>query len=569
MMIRLPLTLIFVVSGLLFSTAIFCDAASPTAATTETIGKTNSKESIPTAAEIGKRIYQEGVLPDGSTITAVTQDDVSLTGAKVICADCHRKSGFGSSEGGTSVPAIVGSVLYQPRAEKRRELYGKRSIGPGARPAYDNEKLARTLREGIDPSGRKLSKLMPRYNISSSELTYLAAYLKSIDSTPAPGVSDTTIHFATIITPDVTAEQKNTMLTTLTTYINDLNAGTRRETKRAKFSPWHKSWHYGAYRKWQLHVWQLSGEPESWQIQLNDYYAEQPVFAVLNGIGTEEWRPIHEFCETIALPCVFPTTNLPVTSEQDFYTIYFSKGIALEAAAVAKHLSQLEKPVSVLQIRTNSMESITAADTTMRHLRKHGITDIKNFNLVSLKNNSSRLLKTSIAVTKPTYLILWLNSKGITEIETFLENNKTIEQVYVSSTLLNGETGALPETFLHKAYVLSQISPPYTWPTHLSRAKNWASARKLQISDDYVMANAYFAATITADAIKHLRANLIRDYFIERLEHMVENAVFHSVYPRLSLGPGQRFASKGCFIAGPLGDGPDNLLTAKYEWVVP
>jgi ABC-type branched-subunit amino acid transport system substrate-binding protein len=558
-----------IISGLYFSTAICCAAESSIAATTESIDKTDVKESTSTAAEIGKRIYQDGVLPDGTTITAVTQDDVSLTGVKVICADCHRKSGFGSSEGGTSVPAITGSVLYQPRAEKRRELYGKRSIGPGARPAYDDEKLARAIREGIDPSGRKLSKLMPRYNISDSELTYLAAYLESIDSTPAPGVSETTIQFATIITPDVTAEQKNTMLTTLTTYINDLNAGTRREAKRAKFSPWHKTWHYGAYRKWQLHVWQLSGQPESWHTQLNEFYAKQPVFAVINGIGAEEWRPIHEFCKTAELPCVFPTTNLPVTAEQDFYTIYFSRGIALEAAAVAKHLSQLEKPVSILQIHNNSMESITAADTTMRHLHKHGITDIKSFDIATFEDYSSNQLKTIIATTNSTYIILWLNSKGIAKTETFLEQNKTIELMYISSTLLDGETGILPESLLNKTYLLSQTSPPNTWPTHLSRAKNWASARKLQISDDYVMANAYFAATITADAIKHLRANLIRDYFIERLEHMVENAVFHSVYPRLSLGPGQRFASKGCYIAGPLGDGPDSLLTANYEWVVP
>jgi hypothetical protein len=83
------------------------------------------------------------------------------------------------------------------------------------------------------------------------------------------------------------------------------------------------------------------------------------------------------------------------------------------------------------------------------------------------------------------------------------------------------------------------------------------------------MANAYFAVTKTADAIKHLRVNLIRDYFIEKMEHMVENTVFHSVYRHLSLGPGQRFASKGSRIVELLGNEENNLLTAKYEWGVP
>jgi ABC-type branched-subunit amino acid transport system substrate-binding protein len=522
-----------------------------------------------TAVELGKRIYQQGILSDGVAITAVTQDDISLSGIRVICADCHRRSGFGSSEGGTSVPAVTGSVLYEPRTELRRELYGRRSAGPGSRPGYTDELLGQALRKGVDPSGRKLDKLMPRYNISNNELNNLITYLKSIDSTPAPGVSESTIHFATIVTPGVANEQKQAMLETLGRYINDLNAGTRNETKRAKFSPWHKTWHYGSYRKWQLHIWELEGTPDCWQTQLNEFYTRQPVFAVINGIGMGEWRPIHEFCNAIALPCIFPTTDLPVTSEEDFYTIYFSRGISLEAETIAKLLSQLTKPISVVQIHANTQEAITAANSTKHQLLKRGISDITSFDIATLMGNDDRHLKAVIDVEKPMQLILWLDHSGISNIEPSLNKYKNIEQVFVSDTLLENDITAVPDRLLDKTYVIRQYSTPDKLPEHLSRAKSWATARKLTISDDYAMANAYFAATITADVIKHLRANLIRDYFIERIEHMVENTVFHSVYPRLSLGPGQRFASKGCYIAGPLLNGTDGLLAAKYNWVVP
>jgi hypothetical protein len=521
-------------------------------------------------AELGKRIYHEGILSDGTIITAIAHKDISLSGTRIICADCHRRSGFGSSEGGTLVPPVAGSILFNPRNENRRELYGQRSERPGSRPAYTGKSLAKAIREGITPSGRTLSELMPRYNISDKELTYLVAYLKSIDSSVAPGITDSIIHFATIVTPDVPVDQKNTMLTTLTTYIDDLNAGTRRETKRAKFSPWHKTWHYGSYRKWQLHVWQLQGNSESWPLQLREYYTQQPVFAVINGISSGQWQPIHDFCKDNTLPCVFPTTNLPVTSEEDFYSIYFSRGIALEAEAIAKHLSQIKTPVSVLQIHGDTPEEITAANTASDHLLKRGITDVRQLELASVQKQSTNELMESINTEKPTYLILWLSGNAISEIKSKLIKHNAFEQVFFSSSFPDSAIKSLPDQLLNNAYMLRQYSPPDTLSKNIFRAKSWASARNLQVSDDHVMANAYFAVTITADVIKHLRANLIRDFFIERMEHMVENTVFHSVYPHLSLGPGQRFASKGCYIVGPLGDiKKETLLTAKYDWVVP
>ncbi|MDH3281145.1 MAG: hypothetical protein OEQ18_08445 [Gammaproteobacteria bacterium] len=37
-----------------------------------------------------------------------------------------------------------------------------------------------------------------------------------------------------------------------------------------------------------------------------------------------------------------------------------------------------------------------------------------------------------------------------------------------------------------------------------------------------------------------------REYFLERIEHTVDNACYTSVYPHVSLAPEQRFVFKGC-----------------------
>jgi len=79
----------------------------------------------------------------------------------------------------------------------------------------------------------------------------------------------------------------------------------------------------------------------------------------------------------------------------------------------------------------------------------------------------------------------------------------------------------------------------------MARMGAWLRARNVPPADERIQANTYFAATIAGDALAHMDENFSRDYFIERVEHMTEQSLFPSVYPRLSLGPGQRFASRG------------------------
>jgi hypothetical protein len=49
--------------------------------------------------ELGKRMYREGILPSGETMTALIQGDIEISGDQVICGYCHRRSGIGSTEG--------------------------------------------------------------------------------------------------------------------------------------------------------------------------------------------------------------------------------------------------------------------------------------------------------------------------------------------------------------------------------------------------------------------------------------------------------------------------------------
>ncbi len=66
----------------------------------------------------------------------------------------------------------------------------------------------------------------------------------------------------------------------------------------------------------------------------------------------------------------------------------------------------------------------------------------------------------------------------------------------------------------------------------------------------------------------HIRSNFYREYFIEKIEEIVDRLGTSAAYPHLGLGPDQRFASRGGYIVG-ISPGPEGELTAVSEWIVP
>ena len=63
---------------------------------------------------------------------------------------------------------------------------GSEALSP-RRNRYSSETLARAIRDGIDPEGRKLDYLMPRFALDDATMRLLIGYLKQLSTHPAPG----------------------------------------------------------------------------------------------------------------------------------------------------------------------------------------------------------------------------------------------------------------------------------------------------------------------------------------------------------------------------------------------
>jgi cytochrome oxidase Cu insertion factor (SCO1/SenC/PrrC family) len=537
-------------------------------------------------AELGRRIYREGFLPSGKPVRAVVQGDVRVEGTQLNCANCHRRSGFGSSEGAAFVPPVTGSFLFGGRELRRTDFFRKlfqevqpnrvraRLRDPRVRQAYTDETFAFALREGKDPLGREFDLLMPRYDLSDEDTAHVIAYLKSLGGTAASGVTRSAIHFATIFTEGVEPEKRRAMLEVMDAYFRWKNADTRGLLKRPGHAAFYDANSYDALREWVLHVWELKGPVATWPMQLADYYRKQPVFALLGGVGEGSWRPVHDFCEQQEVPCVFPNTNLPVLSPVGSYSIYLSGGVAVEAASLARHLGQTvvsverTRPTRIVQVYRDFDRGLVLAGALRRTLQEQVGVDLRDCVVHRAQKPSpdfwKKLLKDE-GDERHLTLVLWLGEADLESLAGAQIPADRVRQIYLSYSLLKTLRSPLPENFRDKTFLTYPFTLPEAPRPHAYRARAWLRSRGVVRVYDLIQLNTYFMLTVADHSLANLTGNFSRDYFVESIEHETESTPNPGVFPRLSLGPGQRFASKGSYIVKVSGE----VIEAASDWIIP
>ena len=476
------------------------------------------------AVEIGLRIYRDGKLPNGEPLTAVVAGDVTVLGTQFSCQNCHGRSGMGAAEGKIIVPAIAGPILYSASPQPKRS-------------AYDYKSLARALREGVNPNGRALDSLMPRYKLSNNEIKSLATYLQGLSASASPGVDNKIIRFATVVSEAENKNKRDAVLSVLHAYFNVKNKQTRLEGQRPDRGSSPASRLPSVFRKWVLDVWVLKGASESWPEQLEKYYKNAPVFALIGGV-TDHWKPIGRFCENHEVPCLFPSTSLPITEEGDFYSLHFSAGLMLEANLIANHtISRNFKSVIQVYCGPDTKPVINSLSKKLKKksIRLHEIAfDCKKPLLVD------RLAK-QITSDPEAAVILWLKKNQISELVSILPENR----VYMSSTLLNGKQSLQLPSLPVAAYLAHPFKLPGKFDSALIRFKVWARSRKIDVRYPSIQSETFFACIAVNDAVSHLERFLIRDYMLDMLDHAQPLTAY---IPRPTIGPGQRFLSKGGYV---------------------
>jgi hypothetical protein len=505
-------------------------------------------------------------------MTALVQRDIPVDGRMFSCESCHLRSGLGSNEGTVITLPTNATELFKPFTMAAEEvLPGWKKIprfidGGVRRPAYTEETLAEALLNGIDPTGREFSPVMPRYALDASEMAILLFYLKNLAATPSPGVDETTMHLATVVSADLPLAQREALIATLQGYVDSRNGQSRQDARRAKEGAFFDRLMYASYRRLELHVWELQGPRESWEAQLENYQRQIPVFALLSGMVSGDWAPVHNFCERQHLPCLFPLTRLPVISADDWYTLYFSKGYYQDGEAVARFLKNASPqpgPERIVQIyRADLAGQALAKGFTENWLKSGGATPLDKPLPPGqpLQDAWPQLMSES----KGAVILLWLGKEVLPFLNEWPEGESP--QLFLSAGLLGKSLSFVPE----RIRSFTRIAYPYRLPRDAVKitkvVRSWLKLRKIPEIDLDVQANAYFIGGHLTNTLMMMKTNFYSDYMLDVTDMMIDADYTIADYPRLSFGPGQRYAAKGCYIVK-LNAAGEPETVAGGEWM--
>jgi hypothetical protein len=133
--------------------------------------------------------------------------------------------------------------------------------------------------------------------------------------------------------------------------------------------------------------------------------------------------------------------------------------------------------------------------------------------------------------------------------------------------MLAGALTALPDRLRDFTFI--------TWPTRLpgdeeySRAivASWLRSRKIQVTNMAISSKVYFLTRLLSNVLLDMGGDYYRDFFLELLENSLDQTTSSVTYPLLTFGPGQRYASKGCYVVTiTKGDAPK--VVRQSDWII-
>jgi len=525
------------------------------------------------AERAGQGIYLRGVLGSGAPLEGTREAGLVVSGADAACVNCHQRSGLGLVEGHASIPPVTGEYLFHSRTDHdhgEQALPYVESLRANREP-YTDTTLARAIREGLDSEGRPLSLLMPRFALGDDDMAALIGFLKRLTVTQVPGVTDTVLHFATIVTPDADPAKRKGMLDVLESFVVQKNLAPLKPSPRMLTSAktlYSKSM-YMANRHWQLHVWELTGPAATWRAQLEKRLAAEPVYAVLSGLGGPRWAPVHEFCEQHGIPCLFPNVEVPVVAERDFYPLYFSKGVLLEAQLVARAILEAkDEPATgaVEQIYRAGDSGEAAAAALAARLEDHGVRVRRTVLAKGSRGPAvAAALRLAAGRKGARALVLWLRPADVAALG---DAPAGAPPVYLSGLMGGLENAPLPAGWRAHAVMTYPFDLPDRRGVRLDYPLGWFAFKHIPVVDEQVQTDTYLACNLVADVMNRMADNFSRPYLVEQLQELLEHRLITGYYPHLSLASYQRFASKGGFLVR-FRDAEGRAVTPVGDWVVP
>jgi hypothetical protein len=328
--------------------------------------------------------------------------------------------------------------------------------------------------------------------------------------------------------------------------------------------------------------------------------------------------PVHDFCERRQLACWFPSVDAPpLGANKDFYSLYFSSGVQLEGDVLA-HQLESEGPARLIQLHRGDAVGRAGAEhlQTLLGSLKKPMPVVTRF----VAGTDAASVANALADLGPRdTLMMWWPEADMPALDSV---SVPKGKVYFSGRMAGAERAPPPPAWKSAISLVYPYQLPEKRAASLFYFNYWLKMLKIELREEAMQSEVYFAMTYLSETLTEMLDNLHREYLLERAEnmlslresmkaedeardmsvakynkggaggaqaamaklatpearksprpmpgqsaHVMMKRESTTLYPRLSLAPGQRFASKGAYIVRFGADGTS--LVPDSEWIIP
>jgi hypothetical protein len=231
-------------------------------------------------------------------------------------------------------------------------------------------------------------------------------------------------------------------------------------------------------------------------------------------------------------------------------------------------MESLPGSTPILQIIQDSPAGRALASGFQRGWSEVGRPDVTTLTIPADQLRDRSALGSILKKYEPGVLLLWSDAEPLPNLTTLIDRRAEPAMIFVSSSYLGKQTAAIAETIRDRVFITYPYRlTPYVGPKtggHDSKTPILASARDFGNRRIESRSTAMLQQA-TLQGLNLINDNLYRDHLLDVMSMQMD--VIVRDYERLSFGPGQRYASKGCYIIQ-LGPGKQPALLPRSEWVI-
>lgn len=505
-----PALVVFLLTLVLLSTAVFHGAT--------------LQEPLSPQEKRGKQIYVQGTSASGQQILAYLGDAaLEVPGSSMACANCHGLDGKGKPEGGIIPSNLTWESLTKP--------YGVTRADGSKHAPYTERGLELAITRGLDPGGVKLPYVMPRYQMSSSDMADLIAYLKRLGKDLDPGISENRIVIGTVVpTKGAMAEMGEAIKAVTVAFFNEVNS------------------EGGIYnRRFECKFVETSDTPANTRSRVEGFLKDEQVFAMTAAFIAGADKELVTLMEQREVPLIGPLTLYPqVGFPLNRQVFYLLSGLDGQARALVNFADRgrPKKNSGLAIVSPQSEINLPLIEAIKDQAKRIGSGEVKTYLYTSLQEVPGITAK-GHQDGQDTIIFLGTGAAALALIKE-AEGLHWSPSLYLFSANAGKEVLDAPLSFNHKIFLSFPTLPSDQTAEGLKEFR--ALAAKYQLPSRHLVTQfaAFSAVRILVEGMKRTGKDLSREKLIAALEGL--NGFETGLTPKITYGVNRRIGAMGSYV---------------------